>query len=486
LTKINIDGLSNANQDLIVSNPAQRFLRTFQSALDTTDPASSDQVSFASNGAFDSAYAVTDFAAAAIAAAGQQLAVLIASGTGSDAGADTALPKVHVDATLASWWFGTSLRPIGWALPPTWDPIAGDYQTHDGWIRLHTNAPHHRAAALRALAISDAATLTRNEVANAVRRYRADELESAVVAEGGVAAAMRSRDQWLQHPQGTTVSNEPLIASEQFACDDRSAWRLNPQRPLEGIRVLDLTRILAGPVATRFLAGYGAQVLRIDPPQWDEPSLVADVTLGKRCAKVDLHQAHGRQVFAELLRSTDVLVHGYRADALENLGFGASTRRELNPGLIDVSLNAYGHTGLWTNRRGFDSLVQMSCGIAHEGMEHFGTDRPTPLPVQALDHATGYLMAATVVRALRQRIETSHGTYARLSLARTAQTLMHQAIVDHTTPLPSLTDSHYNRAIETTAWGQLQRLTPPLEIDGAPQYWTIPAAGLGTAPPAWV
>lgn len=148
------------------------------------------------------------------------------------------------------------------------------------------------------------------------------------------------------------MAAEPLVWHEEFPGSSLPDWPLDRERPLAGIRVLDLTRVLAGPIATRFLAGFGAEVLRIDPPDWNEPGVVPEVTLGKRCARLDLQQTADRERFRRLLASADVLVHGYRADALERLGFGADVRRALNPGLVDVSLNAYGWSGPWQTRRG--------------------------------------------------------------------------------------------------------------------------------------
>jgi crotonobetainyl-CoA:carnitine CoA-transferase CaiB-like acyl-CoA transferase len=181
-----------------------------------------------------------------------------------------------------------------------------------------------------------------------------------------------------------------------------------------------LTRVLAGPVTTRFLALFGANVLRIDPPGWDEPGVVPEVTLGKRCAGLDLRYADDRGRFADLLGTVDILVHGYRPGALENLGFAPDQRSRLNPGLIDICLDAYRWTGPWAGRRGFDSLVPMSAGIAEAGMRKEGVERPFPLPVQALDQATGYLMAAASARApvIRRTLDTPLS--ARVSLARTA------------------------------------------------------------------
>jgi crotonobetainyl-CoA:carnitine CoA-transferase CaiB-like acyl-CoA transferase len=241
---------------------------------------------------------------------------------------------------------------------------------------------------------------------------------------------------------------------------------------------------LAGPVATRFLAAFGAEVLRIDPPGWDEPGVVPDVVLGKRCARLDLRQQQDRQTWDELLRGADVLVHGYRPGALAGLGLGADRRRALCPGLVDVSLDAYGWSGPWQGRRGFDRLMQMSSGIADAGMRRAGRDRPTPLPVQALDHATGYLLAAAAVRGLAGRLAAGTGCTVRASLARTAVFLTGlppgQAV-----PLAPETPDDHAEAIEARAWGPARRLKPPCAVDGAPMRWDLPATALGSSVPAW-
>ncbi|MGT2481135.1 CoA transferase [Methylobacterium oryzae CBMB20] len=349
-------------------------------------PEAGDRLTVTGTGSLPSCFPVTALATASIGAAGLAVSELL--------GLSGRARAVTVDRHLASAWFGTSVRPCGWTLPAAWDPIAGDYRAADGWIRLHTNAPRHRAAALAVLDCPG----EREAVAAAVARAAAEDLEGAILRAGGCAAAMRGPDDWEGLDQGRAVRAEPLVAVAEWPVQHRSSWRPDPARPLAGIRVLDLTRILAGPVATRVLAGLGADVLRIDPPGWDEPSLAPDVTLGKVCTRLDLRQVDDRRHFETLLAEADILVHGYRPDALERLGYGAARRRALNPDLIDVALCAYGWTGPWAGRRGFDSLVQMATGIAAAGQRWKQADRPVPLPVQALDHATGYLMAAAAVR----------------------------------------------------------------------------------------
>ncbi|WLH67432.1 CoA transferase [Pseudomonas sp. FP2309] len=431
-------------------------------------------LAFSEAGALPSTYAVTELASASIGAAGQAVAELIRQQT-------ERLPGVSVDRRLASFWFSSSIRPVGWHVPPLWDPVAGDYASADGWIRLHTNAPHHRAAAERVLG----KVTERAEMARHVAPWHAAELEQAIVEAGGCAAQMRSWPAWQAHPQGLAVNAEALVQRQAYETTCNKPWLGSVARPLAGIKVLDLTRVLAGPVASRFLAGLGADVLRIDAPTWNEPGVVPEMTLGKRCARLDLKTPEGRQVFEGLLKDADILLHGYRADALEQLGYTASQLQALAPGLIDVSLNAYGWSGPWRNRRGFDSLVQMSSGIAHAGMVWKQSDTPLPLPVQALDHATGYLMAASVIRALSERLQTGRGGSARLSLARTAKLLVEAGPVPEQPALRAEAPGDQGQVIEQTAWGQAHRLLAPLTISGSPLQWDLPAGELGSHRPQW-
>ena len=424
-------------------------------------------------GGLPGAFAVTELAAGSVGAACMAVASLVAARHGVVAGAT-------VDRRLTSLWFQGSIRPEGWALPPAWDAVAGDYRAADGWIRLHTNAPRHRAAALRVLGVA----AERGAVAEAVARWTADALEAALVEAGGCAAAMRGLAGWASHLQGRAVATEPLVHREAGAGGPEPRWTVPRARPLSGVRVLDMTRILAGPVATRFLAGWGADVLRIDPPGWDEPSLAPDVTLGKRCARLDLRDAAARAAWEALLRQADVLVHGYRPGALDALGLDAAARRALCPGLVEVSLDAYGWTGPWAGRRGFDSLVQMSSGIAREGMRRSGADRPVPLPVQALDHATGYLMAAAAVRGLEARLRTGMASTWRASLARTAGLLVALG-TEEAAPLGADRSDDWSPGLEDTAWGLARRLRPAGAIEGAAMAWDRPASPLGSARPAW-
>jgi crotonobetainyl-CoA:carnitine CoA-transferase CaiB-like acyl-CoA transferase len=419
-------------------------------------------------------FCVTDLATASIGAAGAMLGRLASKDSDNRS-------AVVVDRRLASLWFSRSLLPLGWELPPVWDSIAGVYKTKDGWIRLHTNAPHHREAALAVLGQEG----ERSAVAVAVARWEAEDLETAIVDAGGCAAMLRSLDAWAHHPQGSAVAGEPLIIWDVRKGSLAHRTQPVPGAPLLGVRVLDLTRVLAGPIATRFLAGFGADVLRIDPLDWDEPAAIPETTLGKRRVGLNLHERADRRTFEQLLSTADVLVHGYRPGALDGLGFDCAARSVINPNLVDVSLNAYGWSGPWSDRRGFDSLVQMSSGIADFGMRRSSADQPVPLPVQALDHATGYLMAAAVLQGLAKRRE-GKVLSARLSLARTAH-LLATARNDSLEQDPiSRREDDFDQGQEETAWGPARRLRFPLTVDGFAPDWRFPAGHLRSHQATWL
>jgi hypothetical protein len=452
---------------------ARGLIQDILTALDSADFAI-ESLEFVGEGELTSAYAVTDLASATIGAAAISLVKLVER-------VSQKIPAVTINRRLSSLWFGWSIRPRGWNMPAVWDPIAGDYSTRDGWIKLHTNAPHHRQAAQQVLGAHGG----RTDIARRVAVWSKGDLESAIVEAGGCAAEMRAASEWIKHAQGAAVAAEPLVHLSVADRFTRTPWTPSPSRPLAGLRVLDLTRVLAGPVATRFLAGYGADVLRIDPHGWGEPGIVPEVTLGKRCARLDLHSRADRKQFEALLSQCDILVHGYRPGALDNLGYSSAQRQAFSPGLIDVSLSAYGWSGPWAGRRGFDSLVQMSAGIAHTGMNWQKADKPVSLPVQALDHATGYLIAATAIRAVERRLEQGIGTVARLSLARTAKLLADTATDGSGSPMKPETSEDLASVVENTDWGSARRIKFPATIAGTDIQWAHPARELGSAVPAW-
>ncbi|TDV55436.1 CoA transferase [Actinophytocola oryzae] len=312
---------------------------------------------------------------------------------------------VHIGHAAEAFRSERHTRVVGEAPRPLWAPLSGDYRAADGWVRLHGNYPHHAAAIRRALGADPTPE---------VARRPAVEVEDVVLAEGGAAGAMRTREDWLTTGPGAAIREEPLVARELLG--DASPAPLAPADvPLAGVRVLDLTHVIAGPVCGRVLAAHGADVLHVTPPQWPVLlDLVRDTDFGKRQCIADL----GDELRA-LVAGADVVIESFRPESLARKGFGPADLAVMRPGVIVVSIDAYGHTGPWRSRRGFDSIVQMSCGIA----AHAGLDRPRPLPAQALDHGTGWLAAQAVMTALRRRATEGGSWHLRLSLARTGEWL---------------------------------------------------------------
>ncbi|PKV98111.1 CoA transferase [Nocardia fluminea] len=379
---------------------------------------------------------------------------------------------VRLDADRVSAAFSSErLFQRDGGAPAFFAELSGFFPTADGWVRTHANYPHHRDRLLRALelpAASDAAQLTARFSA-----LKGAEIEDAAAAAGAIAARVRTESEWADSPMGRAAAHGPLVAVD---IHDAAPWRgergmsATVERPLTGIRVLDLTRVLAGPVATRTLALLGADVLRIDPPHLPEIDWqFSDNCQGKRSTLLDLRT--DLAAFEVLLDEADVLVTGYRPGALAAAGVRAGGR----PGLIEASVSAWGTSGPWGGRRGFDSIVQAASGISLlEGTP----DRPGVLPAQALDHGSGYLLAAAVMDALLARADDGFGRDIRVSLARTASWLLaaHDRNPGHpaaTPPNPACTVTH----------GELVTAAPAF-ADYDDYRW--PAPPYGSAQPFWV
>ena len=470
------------------------------------------RVSFTGDGDMSCPFPVMDLAAAAFATAGAAVSSLLDL-------ADDRARQVGVDRHQATTWFDFPLAPTRYLDTPLQHGITGhldsvrgddhkawmtEFATADGgWLRLNSTYPNLRTRMVHALGLTE--PVRPEDVAAAVARLTADAAEERLVAVDAVAAAARSLDEWNRHPQGLAVAQEPLAAITETSAGSSRGWAPTPGRPLLGVRVLDMTKVVAGPMATRFLAMLGAEVLRIDSPDHAEGRVlgVHDLALGKRWALLDARTPQGRERLRELVAGADVMVHGYHPRALEGLGLDADVRAKLRPGLVDVTLNAYGWTGPWRHRRGFDTLVQFSTGIAHEvarwaeeDPEHrtpinaignlVDASRPRHLPVESLDFATGYLMAAAAVAGLERRQRTGAGSTTRFSLARTARLLVDHAAepADTSFRLPDpgarLTDTVHGMGDRPA-----RRLAPPLDIEGVPLFWDRPAEIAGSSAARW-
>lgn len=334
-------------------------------------------------------------------------------------------------------------RPV-----PGFAPLSGFFRTRDGWVRTHANYPHHRVRLLRLLGLRDGAD--RDDLAARLADTSAGAVEDDAAAAGAIAVRVRPEAGWRASAPGRAASRGALVrAGVRDDVVARPAVLAGGAAPLAGVRVLDLTRVIAGPVATRALAALGADVLRVDPPL---PAEIRhqhlDVGQGKRTTLLDLRDDGDRERAQALLDDADVLVTGYRPGALTRFGLRPP------PGAVVAHVSAWGDAGPWAHRRGFDSIVQAASGVAL--LESPDGETPGALPAQALDHATGYLLAAGVVDTLAARRDDGRGRDVAASLARTAAWLLDAGGRDPAhppaaAPGPEAVVSHGRRPRVTTA-----------------------------------
>jgi len=368
--------------------------------------------------------------------------------------------------------------------PPAWDVIAGVYKTRDRrFVRLHTNFVHHRDAVCRVLKCEP----ERDKVQAALMQWDGEAFETAAYAEGGVVALMRSHEEWSALPHAGALAALPAFTIEKIGEAAPKPWPAG-KRPLAGVRVLDLSRVIAGPVAGRTLAAHGADVMLVSGPDLPAiPWLTIDTGRGKLSSFVELKSGQGRDVFRELLAQADILSQGYRPRALASLGFSPEDAAHINPGIVYVSLSAYGHAGPWAERRGFDSLVQTATGFNHAEGQAAGIDGPKELPAQMLDHATGYLMAFGAMMAKLRQSREGGSWHVRVSLAQTGRWLWNLGRVANGLATPDLGDDAVAPFMRDmpSGFGKLRAVSHSAVLSKTPACWARPAMPLGSHPPRW-
>ena len=446
------------------------------------DPAPLAQISL--NGAEPmqpSSFRVDAAAQTSIAASGLAAAEIHRRRGGGAQGVTVAMRDAAIEFR-SEHWLSIAGQPAG----ARWDAVAGLYQCGDGrWVRLHTNFPHHRDGVLRLL--GDVAH-DRAAVAKVLSTWRAAEFEAAAAEAGLVVTMTRSLAEWDASPQGQAASSLPPMLIEKIGDAPRVPLPPAAERPLSRMRVLDLTRVIAGPVAGRTLAAHGADVLHISAahlPSFDE--LVMDTGRGKRTAALDLRDANDQARLRHLATSADIFLQGYRPGAIAGHGFAPEALAALNPGIICVSLSAYGHLGPWAARRGFDSLVQNANGINDAEAFAMGEAKPRPLPCQALDHASGYLLAFGAMAALLRRAEEGGSWLVRVSLAGTGEWIKRLGRLEGGLTAPGLTPAEIDAALEESesGFGPMRATRHAARLHATPTCWDLPAMPLGSHAPAW-
>jgi crotonobetainyl-CoA:carnitine CoA-transferase CaiB-like acyl-CoA transferase len=369
------------------------------------------------------------------------------------------------------------------------NPVMGMYPAKDGhWSYIHANFPNHRAAALKVLGVPE----ERAAVRAAVAKWNALDLEEAIIAAGGAGGMVRSMAEWAQHPQAAAIASLPLF--EIVKIGDAPVEKLpDGNRPLSGIRVLDLTRVLAGPTCARTLAEHGADVLKITGAHLPNIGYQEfDTGHGKLSAHLDLRQPKDVDILKGLVREADVFSQGYRPGTLGNRGLSPDELAKLRPGLVYISLCAFSHIGPWASRRGFDTVVQNVSGITTRQGQLFPGAEPGPqfYPVSAIDYLTGYLMAFGAMVALARRAREGGSWLVRISLAQTGRWLVGRGEV----PEAELKDvpkefsdaelARWSMTSDTPA-GKLTHLKPTVQLSETAPHWARPSVPLGYNEPVW-
>ncbi len=390
---------------------------------------------------------------------------------------------VDMRAAIAAFRSERYLRVNGAPAPDRRSALFGFYSTADDrWVQIHSNLPHHEAGHVKFVGGDG----TRPAMAAALARWKGAELEDALNAAGLPAGLVRSRAEWLAHPHAQALADLPLLEVLRIG-DSAPEPFTGGDRPLAGVRVLDLTRVIAGPECGRTLASYGADVLLVSSPHLPNlPPLVIDTGFGKRATALDLRRGADADALRRLIGGADVFSQSYRPGALARLGFAPENVARLRPGIVYVTLSAYGHVGPWRERRGFETLIQSVTGLAHEQGFGGGIGRPEHLPAQVVDHATGYLAAFGALVALARRAREGGSYLVRVSLAQTGRwvdalgRVAGRHVEDQT--VEDVADLIAER---DSTFGRLRHVAPAARLSETPASWASPPVSLGTHEPVW-
>ncbi len=439
----------------------------------------------------------TSFAVGTALQAAQAAAALAATELGRLAGGPAQHVAIDLQAVLRE---SASHYAVDGKTLPIWDPLSGLYPcgaeapggAQPGHVRIHANFAHHRDGALALLGLPTGPTTERAAVAQVLRGWSAQAFETAAAERGLVVAAVRSPQAWAQHPQAAAVRALPLVGIEAIESSAGSTTvpplphhpPAADHRPLAGLRVLELTRILAGPVAGRTLAAYGADVMLVNSPHLPNIDAIAETSQGKRSTHIDLKTETGRETLRTLVRECDVFLQGYRPGGLAALGFGPQELARLRPGIVCVSLSAYGPTGPWATRRGFDSLVQSATGLNWAEAQAFGSTEPRALPLQALDYGAGYLLAFGALAALNKQRQQGGSWQVQVSLAGVGQWLTSLGRLADGPQAPAL---NFDAALveRPSGFGLLAAVPHAAKLSHSSTAWLRPSVPPGSHAPVW-
>ncbi|PCD34697.1 hypothetical protein AU210_007294 [Fusarium oxysporum f. sp. radicis-cucumerinum] len=377
--------------------------------------------------------------------------------------------------------------------PSPWGPIGGLHKTSDGHVRIHDSFPNHRYGALELLGLP--VTASRIDVTKKTQDWASIDLESVGLEHRLAIYALRSYRQWDMLPQSKAIDDFPISLTRIASGPAGLSPHLTPgnDKCLRGLRVVEMSRVIAAPLAGKTLAAHGADVIWITCPGLpDLPTMDRDLGRGKRTVHIDVNNVEDRQKLRELIKSCDVFIQGFRPGSLAAKGFGPEEIVGLNPGIVYGCMSAFGPKGPWSERRGYDSLIQTCSGMNISEAEHYGAGEVArPTPCQALDHAGGYLLASGIMAALYRRSVQGGSYRVDVSLAGTMKYLRSMGqypgksgfeIGDYEKP------SDVKEYLETrqTGFGELRAVRHSVSVDGAEPSWDVMPNPLGSDEARWL
>lgn len=377
------------------------------------------------------------------------------------------------------------------------------YKTRDGrWVYPSGVYPHQHEAWSNFFNCG----ISHASIAAAIAKWNADELEEAANAQGHTLCIARWPEEWLAHPQGIYLSQEPVIAVRKIGESEPEPFP-TADRPLGNVRVLSLTHAVAGPVVGRTLAEQGADVLSVNHDDFEHDWVYDDANVGHRSTFLDLKDARDNQICTDLARSADVVVENFRGRKLARYGFSPEELASLRPGIIVVSVRCYGWGGPWFDRGGFDMLGTAASGLAMlEGSNGMPSMPPTGL---INDYVTGYMGAAGATAALLKRAKKGGSYHVTVSLARCAMWYQSLGLVPESqrafaknhyqriwslseTDQPKIERDLKSRLLEPAAvardtpLGKVRRLAPAVTYSTTRPFWNDPIlVPRGSSAPEW-
>ncbi|KAF6798903.1 caib baif family enzyme [Colletotrichum sojae] len=380
--------------------------------------------------------------------------------------------------------------------PSPWGPIGGLHKTSDGHVRVHDSFPNHANGILELVGLPVGST--RQQLSEKIAAWASIDLETAATVEGKLSTyALRNYGQWDALPQSKAISGFPISIS-QLSSEGPKGLPARMTAPgskcLKGLRVVEMSRVIAAPLCGKTLAAHGADVIWVTSPSLpDLPTMDRDFGRGKRTVQLDIHKPDDKARLIELIKTADVFVQGFRPGSLAGQGLSPEEIVKINPSIVIANMSAFGPAGPWSGRRGYDSLVQTCSGMNVSEAEHAGKgEAARPTPCQALDHAGGYWLATGVTAAVYKKATLGGAWRVDVSLAGVMKYLRSLGQYPGATGFEAkdyeepedVPEEYYET--RKTGFGPMKAIRHSARVEGVEVGWDVMPKPLGSDAPEWL